>query len=146
MNARKDSGSGRDPARPSRPPPGALPQGVVYTTGVGRTCPDCAKPLAGCECAAWRAAAAAAAPLPATTGGVVRLRRDTQQRGGKVVTVIEGVPLREPALALLCKELKQKCGAGGTVRDRVIEIQGDQRDKLAAELARRGYTVKRAGG
>ena len=125
------------------------PRGVVYTTGVGRTCPDCAQPLPQCECAARRKAAAneafATAP-PAGARRVVKLRRATQQRGGKVVTLVEGLPLAGDALAALAKELKRKCGTGGTLRDSVVELQGDQRDKLEPLLRERGYEVKRAGG
>lgn len=127
------------------------PRGVVYTTGVGRTCPDCAQPLPQCECAARRKAAANAPPAAKSgaAGGarrVVKLRRETQQRGGKVVTLVEGLPLAGDALAAFAKELKQKCGAGGTLRDSIVELQGDQRDKLEPLLRERGYEVKRAGG
>jgi translation initiation factor 1 len=76
----------------------------------------------------------------------VRVRRETQGRGGKTVTAILGVPLADEALAELARELKRRCGTGGTAKDGVIEIQGDHRDVLIPELERRGYTVKRAGG
>jgi translation initiation factor 1 len=56
------------------------------------------------------------------------------------------VPLADAALAALASELKRRCGTGGTAKDGVIEIQGDHRDLLVAELEQRGYTVKRAGG
>jgi translation initiation factor 1 len=79
-------------------------------------------------------------------GAVVRVGRETQGRKGKGVTVVSGVPLRGEALAVLASELKRLCGSGGTVRDGVIEIQGDHRDRLVAELAGRGWTVKRSGG
>jgi translation initiation factor 1 len=78
--------------------------------------------------------------------GIVRVRRETQGRGGKTVTTISGVPLADAALAALASELKRRCGTGGTAKDGVIEIQGDHRDVLVAELEKRGYTVKRAGG
>ncbi|MSR47139.1 MAG: hypothetical protein EXS13_08750 [Planctomycetes bacterium] len=135
----------------SRQGSGRAPPGVVFTTGVGRTCPDCSQPVAACECAARRAQAEAhiAARLAAAATGnkpLVKLRRATAQRGGKVVTLIEGVPLAGEALAEIARALKRKCGAGGTVHDGVIEIQGDQRDRLAAELERRGYLVKCVGG
>jgi translation initiation factor 1 len=79
-------------------------------------------------------------------GGIVRVARETQGRKGKGVTVVTGVPLRGDALEALASELKRLCGSGGTVRDGVIEIQGDHRDRLVAELAGRGWTVKRSGG
>ena len=76
----------------------------------------------------------------------MRVRRETSGRGGKTVTTIQGVPLASDALDALAGELKRACGTGGTVRDYVIEIQGDHRDALVAELGSRGFVVKRAGG
>ncbi|MBW2243671.1 MAG: translation initiation factor [Deltaproteobacteria bacterium] len=75
--------------------------------------------------------------------GVVRVRRETKGRGGKTVTAISGVPLPEPELRDLAKDLKRRCGTGGALKDNVIEIQGDHRDTLVAELEARGYTVNR---
>jgi translation initiation factor 1 len=62
------------------------------------------------------------------------------------MTVITGVPLHPEGLRDLAKQLKQKCGTGGTVKDGKIEIQGDHRDALVSELQSLGYTVKRSGG
>ena len=84
-------------------------------------------------------------PHPRTTG-VVRVGRETKGRKGKGVTLITGVPLAAAELDKLAKQLKQKCGAGGAVKNGVIEIQGDHRDMLVAELSKQGYTVKRSGG
>ena len=78
--------------------------------------------------------------------GIVRVRREVKGRRGKTVTTIEGVPLPDDDLRALCSELKRRCGTGGSVKDGVIEIQGDHRDTLTADLEGRGYTVKRAGG
>jgi translation initiation factor 1 len=78
--------------------------------------------------------------------GIVRVRRETQGRGGKTVTSIAGLGVDEGRLRELAGELKRLCGTGGTVKDWVIEIQGDHRDKIVAALEQRGYTVKRAGG
>lgn len=86
-----------------------------------------------------------AAPIP-TGDGIVRIRRETAGRNGKGVTTITGVPLAETELKALAKNLKVLCGVGGAIKDGVIEIQGDQRDKLKAELEKRGFTVKLAGG
>jgi translation initiation factor 1 len=77
---------------------------------------------------------------------VVRVGRETQGRKGKGVTVVTGVPLRGDALEALGSQLKRLCGSGGTVRDGVIEVQGDHRDRLVAELSKHGWTVKRSGG
>jgi translation initiation factor 1 len=76
----------------------------------------------------------------------VRVRREVKGRRGKTVTTIEGVPLPDAELRDLGSELKRRCGSGGAVKDGVIEIQGDHRDALVAELEGRGYTVRRAGG
>jgi translation initiation factor 1 len=78
--------------------------------------------------------------------GTVRVSRETKGRKGKGVSLVSGVPLGAEALAALAKELKQRCGTGGTVKDGVIEIQGDHRDRLIEELQSRGHRVKRAGG
>ena len=86
------------------------------------------------------------APRAPRGDGIVRVRRETSGRGGKTVTTIDGVPLASDALAQLAGELKRACGTGGTVRDYVIEIQGDHRDQLVALLEAKGYVVKLAGG
>ena len=78
--------------------------------------------------------------------GVVRVGRETKGRKGKGVTIVTGVPLRGGDLSKLAKALKKKCGTGGTVRDGVIEIQGDHRDLLVTELQKHGWTVKKSGG
>jgi len=78
--------------------------------------------------------------------GVVRIARDRAGRGGKVVTVIHGLPERGAALDARGSELRRLCGAGGTVKDGTVEIQGDHRDRVAQHLRALGYTVKLAGG
>ena len=117
---------------------------LVYSTGQGRLCPECARPTAGCRCR--RSKPAQPAPAATKGDGVVRVGRETKGRKGKGVTVISGVPLAGEALEDLATRLKRRCGSGGTVHDGVIEIQGDHRDALVAELAKLGYTVKRSGG
>lgn len=77
---------------------------------------------------------------------MVRLFRDRSQRGGKVVTVVRGLRERGPALERLAGELKRACGAGGTVKDDRIEIQGDHRERVAEWLRARDHSVKLAGG
>ena len=84
---------------------------------------------------------------PAPQGdGIVRVGRETKGRKGKGMTVITGVPLHPEGLRDLTRKLKQKCGTGGTLKGGKIEIQGDHRDLLIAELQALGYTVKRSGG
>jgi translation initiation factor 1 len=86
----------------------------------------------------------AAPPLP--SDGVVRLFRDRGGRNGKTVTVIRGLPERGPALEDRVAQMKRICGAGGTLKDGTVEIQGDHRERLAEHLRSLGYTVKLAGG
>ena len=127
-------------------------------------CPDCGKPSASCSCHprrkpsdssgghARRKRGAAKASRPAERAqvdprdGVVRVRRETKGRKGKIVTTVTGLPLAEAALRELAGELKRRCGSGGAAKGGVIEIQGDHAEVLVEELAGRGYSVKRAGG
>ena len=111
---------------------------LVYSTERGLVCPRCRLPMAGCRCKK-------AEPVPAGDG-IVRVRRETKGRGGKTVTAVSGVPLGGEALRSLAKDLKRRCGTGGTAKDGVIEIQGDHREAIVAELSRRGFTAKLAGG
>ncbi len=78
--------------------------------------------------------------------GIVRVGRETKGRKGKGMTLISGVPLLPDELKKLAQELKKKCGTGGTLKDGVIEIQGDHRDALIELLKAKGWTVKRSGG
>lgn len=78
--------------------------------------------------------------------GIVRLHRETKGRKGKGVTLVTGLGLAGDGLKNLAKQLKQQCGVGGAVKDGVIEMQTDDRDKLKALLEKSGYTVKLAGG
>ena len=113
--------------------------GLVYSTDAGRMCPGCRQPLAQCACKAK------AATMPAGDG-VVRVQREVKSRGGKAVTLVRGLALDAAALAALGKQLKAACGTGGTVKDGVIEIQGDHIEKVMAALKAQGHAVKRAGG
>jgi predicted translation initiation factor SUI1 len=84
--------------------------------------------------------------MPKKSAPVVRLSRETKGRRGKGVTTVSDVPLDEAGLLELAARLKDRCGTGGTVKDGRIEIQGDQRDRLAAVMESMGYRVKRMGG
>jgi translation initiation factor 1 len=117
-----------------------LSAGLVYSTETGRMCPDCRQPVGACLCKANARAAVVAGD------GVVRVSRETKGRGGKAVTLIKGVALDAAGLIALAKALKAACGTGGTVKEGVIEIQGDHIDRIMAALQAKGHKVKRAGG
>ena len=101
---------------------------IVFSTDKGRIRPEKKQP---------------AAPQ---RDGVVRVGRETKGRKGKGMTIVTGIPLHPDGIRDLARQLKQKCGTGGTVKGDVIEIQGDHRDLLVTELESLGYTVKRTGG
>ena len=111
--------------------------GLVYSTDGGRMCPECRQPMAACICKAK------AVP---TGDGVVRVSRQTKGRGGKSVTVVKGLALDAIALAALGKQLRTACGSGGTVKDGVIEVQGDHVEVVMDTLKKHGHDPKRAGG
>lgn len=81
-----------------------------------------------------------------SSDGIVKVRRETKGRGGKTVSTITGVPLAGNELKTLAKQLKQRCGVGGGIKQGVIEIQGDHCDLLVLELTKQGFTAKRSGG
>ena len=76
----------------------------------------------------------------------VYLHRESSGRAGKAVTLVKKLILSEEALKALAKKLKQECGTGGTIKEGVIEIQGEHREKIADVLQKLGYKVKIAGG
>ena len=104
--------------------------GLVYSTELGRTCPVCRRATAQCSCKS------ALTPVP--TAGNVRVVVEKKGRGGKTVTVVRALPLDGAALLLLAKDLRSACGSGGTVKDGVVEVQGDHHDKVVALLRSRG--------
>jgi translation initiation factor 1 len=111
---------------------------TVYSTETGRVCPQCGRPVAACTCKKK-----AAQP---TGDGVIRILLEKKGRGGKTVSVITGLSGSEDDLRALAADLKRRCGTGGTIKDGVIEIQGDHRDTLVEALKARGVNAKRAGG
>jgi translation initiation factor 1 len=112
--------------------------GLVYSTDGGRMCPACRQPVAACHCGA------PSASVP-SGDGIARVSRESKGRGGKTVTLVRGLALDAPVLAALGKRLRAACGAGGTVKDGVLELQGDHAERVAAWLASEGWAVKRAG-
>ena len=113
-------------------------EGIVYSTEFGKICPRCGNPINNCVCGKGN-------PV-IHSDGIVRIGRQTKGRKGSGVTVITGIPLDEQGLKNIAKQLKQKCGTGGTVKSGTIEIQGDHRELLLQELLKMGYTAKLSGG
>ena len=105
---------------------------LVYSTDFGRISP--------------KASESSSKSAQPSGDGIVRIRRETKGRKGKGVTTVSGLLLEDKELKALAKELKKICGTGGSVKDRVIEIQGDNRDKIKQFLESKDYTVKLAGG
>ena len=110
---------------------------LVYSTGHGKICAGCGWPENDCRCSS-RTAASEAIPKRL----VAKLRMEKKGRGGKTVTVVDGLPRNSAFLKELSQELKRACGTGGAVLDGAVELQGDLRDRVRAVLERKGYTVK----
>lgn len=119
---------------------------LVYSTDGGRLCPRCSRALTACICKQQHAVKGDPPSGMTKHLGIVRVSRETKGRGGKSVNVISGLALAPAELDKLCTQLKKRCGTGGTAKDGCIEIQGEHRDTLVAELSKLGYTVKKAGG
>jgi translation initiation factor 1 len=113
--------------------------GLVYSTEAGRMCPGCRQPASACTCRGQP-------PATPAGDGIARVGREKQGRGGKLVTVVRGLPLDAQAMQVLGKHLRTACGAGGTVKDGAVEIQGDHAERVIALLAQKGLPAKRAGG
>ncbi len=113
---------------------------LVYSTASGRICPSCTRPSADCICKKKNR------QTNPFDDGKIRVERSTRGRKGKGVSLVRGLPLEDAPLKALAKNLKQRCGTGGTVKNGVIEIQGDHRDLLVEHLNTLGYKAVKAGG
>ena len=113
---------------------------LVYTTAGSGNCPGCHKPLKKCRC---RIAAMPNVPIKEQ---IIRIGKETKGRKGKGVTLVSGLQIDEKELKALSKQLKTLCGCGGTVKDGVIEIQGEHRGKIKQHLDGLFKQVKLAGG
>lgn len=112
---------------------------TVFSTDQGRVCPNCGNPVSYCTCKTSK-------NLTGSKDGFVRLKLERKGRGGKTVTIIEGIAGSEQFLKELATELKRSCGVGGSVKNGLIEIQGDVRDSVKDKLESKGLKVKKAGG
>jgi translation initiation factor 1 len=111
---------------------------IIYSTGIGSLCPNCRRAVRECVCP--KGAPGAVGP------GAVRVGREIKGRAGKGVTTITGLPMSPADIETLATQLKKRCGSGGTVRNGVIEIQGEHRDVIVAELVKLGWQAKKSGG
>ena len=111
----------------------------VYSTEAGRLCPECARPLDACICRKMQSPSE-------PRDGIIRIRREVKGRGGKTMTVASGFQLDGNGLQKLSVELKRRCGAGGSVKDGEILIQGDHRESVLAALKQKGFAAKLSGG
>jgi translation initiation factor 1 len=109
---------------------------LVYSTDIGRVCPGCGWPARDCKCSKGAADEA----IPARI--VAKLRVEKKGRGGKIVSVVYGLPRNAAFLKDLCQELKRACGTGGTVAEGEVELQGDLRERIREFLLKRGFVVK----
>ena len=117
---------------------GRVADRIVYSSGIGNLCPNCRRALRDCVCPTGTPGAVRLCP--------VRVGREVKGRAGKGVTVVTGLPLSVAEIDALATRLKKRCGSGGTVREGVIEIQGDHRDAIVAELLKQGLQAKKSGG
>lgn len=123
-----------------------VPDGADLKPAIAREVSRLVARLLGGRVVADEPAPVPAVKKPAKKVHTVRVGRETAGRRGKGVTTVFDLPLTVDQMTALATTLKQKCGTGGTVKDGRIEIQGDHRDRIAAELEKLGYKVKRAGG
>jgi len=111
---------------------------VIYSSEFGSLCPVCRKPIKECTCEKN--------PYSPNPDGVVKVRRETSGRKGKGVITIKDVPGTLDDVKELARFLKTKIGSGGSVKDGIIEIQGEKLDQVLDLLKKKGYTVKKIGG
>jgi translation initiation factor 1 len=111
---------------------------IVYSTGLGSLCPNCRRPVRECVCP--KGVPGAAKPA------AVRVGREIKGSSVKFYTTITGLHLSLSDIESLATKLKKRCGSGGTVREGIIEIQGDHRDAIVAELIKLGWPAKKSGG
>jgi translation initiation factor 1 len=118
----------------------------VYSTETGRICPACGRPVSACSCKKKKAGKPDRQPVDHPKDGIIRIQREVKGLKGKTATAVFGVPLKDAELRNFAKTLRRRCGAGGSVKDGVIVIQGDHRETLLDEIKKHGYTVKLSGG
>ena len=115
---------------------------LVSSTESGKICPSCQKSISECTCKKKKSRS----QTNIKYDGIIRIQREVKGRKGKTVTTVSAFQLADDELKNLAAQLKRRRGAGGSVKDGVIIIQGDHRDSLYTELKKRGFKAKIAGG
>jgi translation initiation factor 1 len=119
---------------------------LVYSSGSGRICPECGNPVLSCTCKKIKEGKPEKNTRRFPDDGIIRIMRETKGHGGKTVTIIGNISIDNNQLNDLAKQLKNRCGTGGTIKDKEIIIQGDHRQVILHELTKQGYIAKIAGG
>ncbi|MDX1285788.1 MAG: translation initiation factor Sui1 [Draconibacterium sp.] len=114
---------------------------LVYSTETGKICTSCQKPVSKCTCKKQKSKSQKVMKVD----GIIRVQREVKGRKGKTVTTVFGFDLDDKELKDLAKQLKRRCGTGGSVKDGIIIIQGDHGKALLSELKKQGYTAKLSG-
>ena len=115
---------------------------LVYSTDSGRICLDCGKTAQKCSCKRKKANLQS----NIQSDGIIRIRRELKGRKGKTVTTISGFQEGTDDLKRIAKNLKSRCGTGGSIKSGIIIIQGDHKQTIQMELQKQGFKVKLAGG
>ena len=115
--------------------------GLIYSSEHGKMCPACSQPFTSCKCSEI-----ASKKQNSPSSNCVEVRRETKARKGSGVVVIRNLPLSKSDTQSFAKHRKAKCGTGGTVKDCVVEIQGDNVELIMDEIQKQGWKVKKIGG
>jgi len=115
---------------------------LVYSTESGKICPSCQQPFTSCTCKKKKSRSQPDIKID----GIIRVQREVKGRKGKTVTTVSGFQINADEIKDLATQLKRRCGAGGSVKNGVIIVQGDHRDTLITELKNRGFKAKITGG
>lgn len=113
---------------------------IIYSTDPALQCPDCGKQAGRCRCKK------SASNSNNAASGKVLVQRETKGRKGKGVTIVKGIPLAEDEIKALAKKLKKVCGSGGTIKNGILEVQGDHCEQIIKYLSQYPWTIKRSGG
>lgn len=118
---------------------------LVWSSESGRVCPECGNPVSSCTCRKKNDEKTGKISRDFPDDGIIRIIRETKGHRGKTVTIIGNITIDINNLKELAKQLKNRCGTGGTIKDGAIIIQGDHRQTIFEELTRQGHRAKISG-